>query len=375
MDARRRPAFQQRALDVDPLHGHAPPLVGVAADPVDPASLVVVIGVERAEVQEFALFKVGDDLKLSRRVGREVEIGEQALDLEVRGVELQPGRAPGGLVGRRRDADPVPASGPDAPLTQDAGRVVAEDHDGVGLHEEALPAGLLEVVLDAFLVVVAEPTVHALGPAAEVERGRDRGVGGFQVLLHVKHREPQALGDVVEAVRRGVFREEVLQRDVDREQVVKRVLVFDPIEAAEHHAALGLLPGEVRLTQAGAERVEKRPPRGAAWAPLGGGRHLPGVDLVKDLDPLFERLQVVWLPGACGCEIEAPFVRLGVVANETMLREEFPTARSEVGRAGRRRQREHDRQGQGPTAYEPFQTDQGGHRIHERRVGFDDVES
>ncbi len=80
----------------------------------------------------------------------------------------------------------------------------------------------------------------------------------------------------------------MLQRHIDGQQVVKRVFVLDPIEAAEDDASLGLLPGQVRGAQLGAKGFQKLRPVGGIGAFPGRRRHLLLVDLVEHLDPSIE---------------------------------------------------------------------------------------
>ena len=65
----------------------------------------------------------------------------------------------------------------------------------------------------------------------------------------------QRLGAVVEAVGRGVRRQQVLQIDVDAQQVAHRVLVLGPVQAAQDHSALRGTPGGLRRCRPSADPV------------------------------------------------------------------------------------------------------------------------
>ena len=79
-----------------------------------------------------------------------------------------------------------------------------------------------------------------------------RRVGRFQVLLHQERGDVQRLAAVVEAVRRRVRGQQLLQVDVDAEQVADGVLVLDPVEPAQDRAALCAPGGPgLRLDPAG----------------------------------------------------------------------------------------------------------------------------
>ena len=195
---------------------------------------------------------------------------------------------------------------------------------------------LLDVVPHALFVVVAQALMDACGAwRRKLDGRRNRGVGGFQVLLHVQHRKPQAEGDVIEAVGRGVFGKIMLQRHVDRQQVVERVFVFDAIEAAENDAAVGPLSLSIGGPQLVAKLFQKLRPGGGIGAFLRRRRHLLLVDLVEDLDPLVERVGVVWLPGEL-LEIQAAFLHVGAVASGTMIGEEILSAAHWGRQRGRR---------------------------------------
>ena len=137
------------------------------------------------------------------------------------------------------------------------GGIVVEDDDGIGQHAKRLFPGPFRVVEHAFLVVIAKTRFDPRRPASQVDRRGDGRVGGLEVLLHVQHREPQAFRHVIEAMRRSVFGKIVPQRQVDRQQVVKRVLVLDTIQTPENDASFGLLSLLVRDPQLGSQEIEK----------------------------------------------------------------------------------------------------------------------
>ena len=133
----------------------------------------------------------------------------------------------------------------------------------------------------------------------------------------------------------------MLQRQVDRQQVVQRVLVLGPIEPPQHDAPDRLLLRQIRRPQFVVNQFQKCLARRRLGLLLLWRWHLVLIDFVEHLDPLVEVLGVIRVPIE-GREIEAAGFGIAVVAFSTMLRGECPAAFRKRGRGGGGRHRQQD---------------------------------
>ena len=190
--------------------------------------------------------------------------------------------------------------------------------------------------------MVAQAFMDQFPPPAEIHGLGDRDVGGFEVMLHLQHRQPQAGGDVIEAAGRRVFRQKV--RCSGTSIASKSWSVFSYSRRLSRRSTTR--PSIFCLARLAPRRSVRSASRNAARRAGSGrflrsGRHFLLVDLVEDLDPLFEIPGVVRLPGE-RAQIQAGLPRIGVMAGETMVGEEIAGTAREIPRIGGARRPESD---------------------------------
>ena len=212
------------------------------------------------------------------------------------------------LVAVGGDADAIPAREPS--LQRPEGdldvRVLLRAEDRHGVVEVAVDGAAR---LDRTLFLEVESALDHPRPRPVGDRRVERQVRRLQVSLHQERRRVKRLAHVVEAVRRGVRREPLLEVEVHPQEVAQRVLVLDAVEPAEHRATVAGRVG------AGSDRAKDRLEFLRLGLLLLPGRHLAATDAVVDQAPAF---------AGCGEDVEPqPLLGLlGAVAIDAVADEE-----------------------------------------------------
>lgn len=260
-----RPGFVERALDLDPLHRQ--PGAGPVVD-----GAVVLPGVAHAVGDRFEGivegFEAVEEFDDGRFLRRHIEVARQVrfrgIGQEVADVDRHGGRFAAGLVPVGGNADAVLAELAAPQFADGVGGVAGVlQKDGVlGLADEAAP---LDGIAQVLHVAVDELARLRRRRFAVHDGGIESGVGRGQVLLDQHRGKGQGGIDVVEALAGSVLRQQRRQVDLDAQQVLQRVVVFDPVEPANDGPALA----------AAAFGLGRRHPR-VEPAQHRGGRILPG---------------------------------------------------------------------------------------------------
>jgi hypothetical protein len=187
---------------------------------------------------------------------------------------------------------------------------------------------------DHWLVLEPIPLRFRRRPRLARDRRVERSVGRFQVAFHQHGRDLEGLRDGIEPMSGGVFRQEVLEADIDGQQLADRILVLRAIEPTQDDPALTPLP--VRFPA----QVPFDPGddgrdigRHRTWLLL--RRHLPGPELSQHLGPGLPRSRAGEL-GRKQVESQIRFLHIGTVTIRAVLRDERTDGRF-VGRLVRRR--------------------------------------
>ena len=93
--------------------------------------------------------------------------------------------------------------------------------------------------------------------------------------------------DADEALRDGVFRQDLFHGDIHIEEISNRVLVFDAIKPPQHDASLGLLLGSC-VTQSRTQLLQQLFEMLSTRTRLVFGRHLASLHSIQDLAPSFK---------------------------------------------------------------------------------------
>lgn len=280
----RRPRFVQRAFDVDPVDGEAGAVPGVGAGFVDGLRRGEAIGQNRDGGARFHVIHELDDLGRARW---RIEVADEMSARAAHAAGARPHAEDDGLVGtldaRRGNAEPI-----------------APAFAGIKLRRpQRLPCGGRERdhaagVIGAENFFGRRANLMRVGQEVTRRRGLglraigdglvQRGVRRFEIAVEQEGGRVQRLANVVEAVGRGVEREQGFQRRRDAEQVAHGVFVFGAVQATEDDAAFGTAPGrgfgEARV-EASQEGLRLR----GVGARLVLGRHLAGAHAFENLPP------------------------------------------------------------------------------------------
>jgi hypothetical protein len=241
--------------------------------------------------------------------------------------------APGWIEGFGSELDTIPAAFRDggfknAPVVV----ILRRDRNGVTFVKDRLA---LAGAASAFFVVTSNlrSIENALkgggggGGEGAAEGFVEREIDDFEMFFKEVVRDLLGLGDGAETIWRGVLGEEINEREVDTEEIVDGVLVFDLVKTAGANAAFCFAVDLGKFMESSFEVTEELD--SLFFIELFLGWHLVVLNAIEDIAPAGERGAFRGIELEC-LEIELAFFIKGVMALVAIIIEELDDGGSEL---------------------------------------------